>query len=157
MMKILLKRMSEKKNAIDGQLLIGGKWVCDTVEHSALCLPKGEYGLHLVRCRHEATRIVVVGAEPTAAQCDECLRCWHEREKVREEGLLPSSPCHVKVPCCSHLVCDNGVALYAAPVIAVGKQLVPGVVVRTQEHYARLFDRLRKNAMRHKEAVLCIE
>lgn len=160
MMKITLKRMSEKMGAIDGQLEIDRKRVCDTTERASRCLPKGEYGLQLVRCPHEGTRIVVVGQAPDAGQCAECMRCWHEREAhwLEAMGDGEASPGEqVKVPCCPHLVCSNGMGLYDAPVIAVGQQLVPGVVVRTQEHYARLFDRLRKNAMRHKEAVLRIE
>ncbi len=125
-MEIIMKRMRFGPYGVEGQMCIGGKVVCDTLEHPTLYLPAGKYPL--------------------------CLR--HNKKMCRKVPTLMYNPVHRG--CFPILRIGNGPFLCKDGSIVVGERRISGLVVHSAMLFDRLIERLKKAESRKEKVNLSI-
>ena len=181
MMKLVLNRFRTVRGAVVGRLSLeivdrkGGvvdhEPICDTVEREGGCLEPGEYRVVVAKCRSFARKMMFL--EPVTDEVDDsscsssssssscscssstlplpeiCERCRLERRHHRF-GCLDE----LHALSCPMLQPGNGPFRLRKGGILIGEAHAPGFVLRSQELFLQLFDRVNKVLRRGGEVVV---
>lgn len=143
-MKIYIKRWLKKSVTLDGHLLLGKKYFCDTAENALHAIPAGEYRVLLQKCSKRGRKMPLVKAS-MYTKCGIC-RMKHG----------DSANCPVSVTC-PMLVPANGAYNRTDSAILLGTYVAPGIVKNALEAFESLYDRLRKHEERGNDITLIVE
>ena len=170
-MKLILQRRILMNGALTGTLsvehrneygrLSGIEKICDTMERKNGQLPTGEYRVVIGKCSRFARQMIFL--EPIKEEDDSssssslplpetCKLCRMER-KSHEFGCLEelyALPCPMMQP-------GNGPFRLRQGGILIGEAHAPGFVLKSQERFLQLFDRVSKMLRRGGEVVIKIE
>lgn len=170
-MKLILQRRMLMNGALTGTLsvehrneygrLSGIEKICDTMERKNGQLPTGEYRVVIGKCSRFARQMIFL--EPIKEEDDSssssslplpetCKLCRMER-KSHEFGCLEelyALPCPMIQP-------GNGPFRLRQGGILIGEAHAPGFVLKSQERFLQLFDRVSKMLRRGGEVVIKIE
>ena len=168
-MKLILQRRILMNGALTGTLsvehrneygrLSGIEKICDTMERKNGQLPTGEYRVVIGKCSRFARQMLFL--EPIRDDSysssslplpETCKLCRMER-KSHEFGCLEelyALPCPMMQP-------GNGPFRLRQGGILVGEAHAPGFVLKSQERFLQLFDRVSKMLRRGGEVVIKIE
>lgn len=170
-MKLILQRRILMNGALTGTLsvehrneygrLSGIEKICDTMERKNGQLPTGEYRVVIGKCSRFARQMIFL--EPIKEEDDSssssslplpetCKLCRMER-KSHEFGCLEelhALPCPMMQP-------GNGPFRLRKGGILIGEAHAPGFVLKSQELFLQLFDRVKKVIARGGEVVIKIE
>lgn len=175
MMKIVLNRFRTVRGAVVGRLsqeivdrkggVVDHEHICDTVEREGGCLESGEYRVVVAKCRSFARKMMFLEAVKKEASSSSdassgvgcsplplpeiCERCRLER-KHHEFGCLDE----LHALSCPMLQPGNGPFRLRQGGILIGEAHAPGFVLRSQELFLQLFDRVNKVLRRGGEVVV---
>lgn len=175
MMKLVLNRFRTVRGAVVGRLSLeivdrkGGvvdhEHICDTVEREGGCLEPGEYRVVVAKCRSFARKMMFLEAVKKEASSSSdassgvgcsplplpeiCERCRLERKHHRF-GCLDE----LHALSCPMLQPGNGPFRLRQGGILIGEAHAPGFVLRSQEFFLQLFDRVNKVLRRGGEVVV---
>ena len=168
-MKLILQRRMLMNGALTGTLsvehrneygrLSGIEKICDTMERKNGQLPTGEYRVVIGKCSRFARQMIFLepirddsSSSSSLPLPETCKRCRMER-KSHEFGCLEelyALPCPMIQP-------GNGPFRLRQGGILVGEAHAPGFVLKSQELFLQLFDRVSKMLRRGGEVVIKIE
>ena len=175
MMKLVLNRFRTVRGAVVGRLSLeivdrkGGvvdhEHICDTVEREGGCLEPGEYRVVVAKCRSFARKMMFLEAVKKEASSSSdassgvgcsplplpeiCEHCRLERKHHRF-GCLDE----LHALSCPMLQPGNGPFRLRKGGILIGEAHAPGFVLRSQEFFLQLFDRVNKVLRRGGEVVV---
>ena len=175
MMKLVLNRFRTVRGAVVGRLSLeivdrkGGvvdhEHICDTVEREGGCLEPGEYRVVVAKCRSFARKMMFLEAVKKEASSSSdassgvgcsplplpeiCERCRLERKHHRF-GCMDE----LHALSCPMLQPGNGPFRLRKGGILIGEAHAPGFVLRSQELFLQLFDRVNKVLRRGGEVVV---
>lgn len=178
MMKLVLNRFRTVRGAVVGRLsqeiadrkggVVDHEHICDTVEREGGCLEPGEYRVVVAKCRSFARKMMFLEAVKKEASSSSdassgvgcsplplpeiCERCRLERKHHRF-GCLDE----LHALSCPMLQPGNGPFRLRQGGILIGEAHAPGFVLRSQELFLQLFDRVNKVLRRGGEVVIRIE
>ena len=181
MIKLVLSRFRTVRGAVVGRLsleivdrkggIVDHEHICDTVEREGGCLEPGEYRVVVAKCRSFARKMMFL--EPVTDEVDDsscsssssssscscssstlplpeiCERCRLERRHHRF-GCLDE----LHALSCPMLQPGNGPFRLRKGGILIGEAHAPGFVLRSQELFLQLFDRVNKVLRRGGEVVV---
>lgn len=143
-------------------LLSGIEKICDTIERKNGQLPIGEYRVVIGKCKCFARQMIflepitdeeeVSSLSSSLPLPETCKLCRMER-KSHEFGCLEelyALPCPMMQP-------GNGPFRLRQGGILIGEAHAPGFVLKSQERFLQLFDRIKKVIARGGEVVIKIE
>lgn len=165
-MKLILQRRILMNGALTGTLsvehrneygrLSGIEKICDTMERKNGQLPTGEYRVVIGKCSRFARQMIFLepirddsSSSSSLPLPETCKRCRMER-KSHEFGCLEqlyALPCPMMQP-------GNGPFRLRQGGILVGEAHAPGFVLKSQERFLQLFDRVKKVIARKGEVVV---
>ena len=168
-MKLILQRRILMNGALTGTLsvehrneygrLSGIEKICDTMERKNGQLPTGEYRVVIGKCSRFARQMLFLepirddsSSSSSLPLPETCKLCRMER-KSHEFGCLEqlyALPCPMMQP-------GNGPFRLRQGGILIGEAHAPGFVMRSQERFLQLFDRVSKMLRRGGEVVIKIE
>lgn len=168
-MKLILQRRILMNGALTGTLsvehlneygrLSGIEKICDTMERKNGQLPTGEYRVVIGKCSRFARQMLFLepirddsSSSSSLPLPETCKLCRMER-KSHEFGCLEqlyALPCPMMQP-------GNGPFRLRQGGILVGEAHAPGFVLKSQERFLQLFDRVSKMLRRGGEVVIKIE
>lgn len=168
-MKLILQRRILMNGALTGTLsvehrneygrLSGIEKICDTMERKNGQLPTGEYRVVIGKCSRFARQMLFLepirddsSSSSSLPLPETCKLCRMER-KSHEFGCLEelyALPCPMIQP-------GNGPFRLRQGGILVGEAHAPGFVLKSQERFLQLFDRVSKMLRRGGEVVIKIE
>ena len=171
-MKLILHRRMLMNGALTGTLsvehrneygrLSGIEKICDTIERKNGQLPTGEYRVVIGKCKCFARQMIflepitdeeeVSSLSSSLPLPETCKLCRMER-KSHEFGCLEelyALPCPMMQP-------GNGPFRLRKGGILIGEAHAPGFVLKSQERFLQLFDRVKKAMVRGSEVVVVIE
>ena len=138
MLNLTIERFATYHDAVNGQLLIDGYHVCDTLEHKDFCLPEGRYQL----------------------RGNELLKDNFQQQKDNQNQELkdnlqqaPKEKDHHK----PRLKACNGPYGLKDGSISVGECHHIGFIVKCEDHFLALSDRIRKTEKRGGEVFIEIK
>lgn len=175
MMKLVLNRFRTVRGAVVGRLsqeivdrkggIVDHEHICDTVEREGGCLEPGEYRVVVAKCRSFARKMMFLEAVKKEASSSSdaspevgrsplpspeiCERCRLER-KHHEFGCMDE----LHALSCPMLQPGNGPFRLRKGGILIGEAHAPGFVLRSQELFLQLFDRVNKVLRRGGEVVV---
>ena len=175
MMKLVLNRFRTVRGAVVGRLsleivdrkggIVDHEHICDTVEREGGCLEPGEYRVVVAKCRSFARQMMFLEAVKKEASSSSdassgvgcsplplpeiCERCRLERKHHRF-GCLDE----LHALSCPMLQPGNGPFRLRKGGILIGEAHAPGFVLRSQELFLQLFDRVNKVLRRGGEVVV---
>ena len=175
MMKLVLNRFRTVRGAVVGRLsqeitdrkggVVDHEHICDTVEREGGCLEPGEYRVVVAKCRSFARKMMFLEAVKKEASSSSdtssgvgcsplplpeiCERCCLERKHHRF-GCLDE----LHALSCPMLQPGNGPFRLRKGGILIGEAHAPGFVLRSQELFLQLFDRVNKVLRRGGEVVV---
>ena len=168
-MKLILQRRMLMNGALTGTLsvehrneygrLSGIEKICDTMERKNGQLPTGEYRVVIGKCSRFARQMIFLepirddsSSSSSLPLPETCKRCRMER-KSHEFGCLEelyALPCPMIQP-------GNGPFRLRQGGILIGEAHAPGFVLKSQERFLQLFDRVSKMLRRGGKVVIKIE
>ena len=168
-MKLILQRRMLMNGALTGTLsvehrneygrLSGIEKICDTMERKNGQLPTGEYRVVIGKCSRFARQMIFLepirddsSSSSSLPLPETCKLCRMER-KSHEFGCLEelyALPCPMIQP-------GNGPFRLRQGGILIGEAHAPGFVLKSQERFLQLFDRISKMLRRGGEVVIKIE
>lgn len=168
-MKLILQRRMLMNGALTGTLsvehrneygrLSGIEKICDTMERKNGQLPTGEYRVVIGKCSRFARQMIFLepirddsSSSSSLPLPETCKLCRMER-KSHEFGCLEelyALPCPMIQP-------GNGPFRLRQGGILIGEAHAPGFVLKSQELFLQLFDRVSKMLRRGGEVVIKIE
>ena len=168
-MKLILQRRMLMNGALTGTLsvehrneygrLSGIEKICDTMERKNGQLPTGEYRVVIGKCSRFARQMIFLepirddsSSSSSLPLPETCKLCRMER-KSHEFGCLEelyALPCPMMQP-------GNGPFRLRQGGILIGEAHAPGFVLKSQERFLQLFDRVKKAMVRGSEVVVVIE
>lgn len=168
-MKLILQRRILMNGALTGTLsvehrneygrLSGIEKICDTMERKNGQLPTGEYRVVIGKCSRFARQMLFLepirddsSSSSSLPLPETCKLCCMER-KSHEFGCLEelyALPCPMMQP-------GNGPFRLRQGGILIGEAHAPGFVLKSQELFLQLFDRVSKMLRRGGEVVIKIE
>lgn len=168
-MKLILQRRMLMNGALTGTLsvehrneygrLSGIEKICDTMERKNGQLPTGEYRVVIGKCSRFARQMIFLepirddsSSSSSLPLPETCKLCRMER-KSHEFGCLEelyALPCPMMQP-------GNGPFRLRQGGILIGEAHAPGFVLKSQERFLQLFDRVSKMLRRGGEVVIKIE
>ena len=168
-MKLILQRRMLMNGALTGTLsvehrneygrLSGIEKICDTMERKNGQLPTGEYRVVIGKCSRFARQMIFLepiredsSSSSSLPLPETCKRCRMER-KSHEFGCLEelyALPCPMIQP-------GNGPFRLRQGGILIGETHAPVFVLKSQELFLQLFDRVSKMLRRGGEVVIKIE
>ena len=168
-MKLILQRRILMNGALTGTLsvehrneygrLSGIEKICDTMERKNGQLPTGEYRVVIGKCSRFARQMIFLepikddsSSSSSLPLPETCKLCRMER-KSHEFGCLEelyALPCPMIQP-------GNGPFRLRQGGILIGEAHAPGFVLKSQERFLQLFDRVSKMLRRGGEVVIKIE
>ena len=168
MIKLFLNRFRRDHGAIVGRLsqevvnrqgiVVGHQYICDTMEREGGCLEPGEYHIMVAKCKCFARQMLFLepirddsssSSSSSLPLPETCKLCRLER-KSHEFGCLEelyTLPCPMMQP-------GNGPFRLRHGGILIGEAHAPGFVLRSQELFLQLFDRVKKAMVRGSEVVV---
>ena len=164
MIKLFLNRLRRDHGAIVGRLfqeildrkggLIDHERICDTVEREGGCLEPGEYHIMVAKCKCFARQMLFLepirdDSSSSLPLPETCKLCRMER-KSHEFGCLEelyALPCPMMQP-------GNGPFRLRQGGILIGEAHASGFVLKSQERFLQLFDRVKKAMVRGSEVVV---
>lgn len=169
MMKLVLNRFRTVRGAVVGRLsqeiadrkggVVDHEHICDTVEREEGCLEPGEYRVVVAKCKCFARQMLFLepirddsSSSSSLPLPETCKLCRMER-KSHEFGCLQelyALPCPMMQP-------GNGPFRLRQGGILIGEAHAPGFVLKSQERFLQLFDRVKKAMVRGSEVVVVIE
>lgn len=181
MMKLVLNRFRTVRGAVVGRLsleivdrkggIVDHEHICDTVEREGGCLEPGEYRVVVAKCRSFARKMMFLEAvtdevddsscssssSSSSCSCSSstlplpeiCERCRLERKHHRF-GCMDE----LHALSCPMLQPGNGPFRLRKGGILIGEAHAPGFVLRSQELFLQLFDRVNKVLRRGGEVVV---
>lgn len=175
MMKLVLNRFRTVRGAVVGRLsleivdrkggIVDHEHICDTVEREGGCLEPGEYRVVVAKCRSFARKMMFLEAVKKEASSSSdassgvgcsplplpeiCEHCRLERKHHRF-GCLDE----LHALSCPMLQPGNGPFRLRQGGILIGEAHAPGFVLRSQELFLQLFDRVNKVLRRGGEVVV---
>lgn len=178
MMKLVLNRFRTVRGAVVGRLsqeivdrkggVVDHEHICDTVEREGGCLEPGEYRVVVAKCRSFARKMMFLEAVKKEASSSSdasqevgcsplplpeiCERCRLER-KHHEFGCMDE----LHALSCPMLQPGNGPFRLRKGGILIGEAHAPGFVLRSQELFLQLFDRVNKVLRRRGEVIIRIK
>ena len=169
MMKLFLNRLRRDHGAIVGRLsqevvnrqgiVAGHQYICDTMEREGGCLEPGEYHIMVAKCKCFARQMLFLepirddssssSSLPLPETCKLCrMECKSHEFGCLEE--LYALPCPMMQP-------GNGPFRLRQGGILIGEAHASGFVLKSQERFLQLFDRVKKAMVRGSEVVVVIE
>ena len=165
-MKLILQRRMLMNGALTGTLsvehrneygrLSGIEKICDTMERKNGQLPTGEYRVVIGKCSRFARQMIFLepirddsSSSSSLPLPETCKLCRKER-KSHEFGCLEelyALPCPMIQP-------GNGPFRLRQGGILIGEAHAPGFVLKSQERFLQLFDRIKKVIARKGEVVV---
>ena len=165
-MKLILQRRILMNGALTGTLsvehrneygrLSGIEKICDTMERKNGQLPTGEYRVVIGKCSRFARQMLFLepirddsSSSSSLPLPETCKLCRMER-KSHEFGCLEelyALPCPMIQP-------GNGPFRLRQGGILIGEAHAPGFVLKSQERFLQLFDRIKKVIARKGEVVV---
>lgn len=165
-MKLILQRRMLMNGALTGTLsvehrneygrLSGIEKICDTMERKNGQLPTGEYRVVIGKCSRFARQMIFLepirddsSSSSSLPLPETCKLCRMER-KSHEFGCLEqlyALPCPMMQP-------GNGPFRLRQGGILIGEAHAPGFVLKSQERFLQLFDRIKKVIARKGEVVV---
>ena len=165
-MKLILQRRILMNGALTGTLsvehrneygrLSGIEKICDTMERKNGQLPTGEYRVVIGKCSRFARQMIFLepikddsSSSSSLPLPETCKLCRMER-KSHEFGCLEelyALPCPMMQP-------GNGPFRLRQGGILIGEAHAPGFVLKSQERFLQLFDRIKKVIARKGEVVV---
>ena len=178
MMKLVLNRFRTVRGAVVGRLsqeiadrkggVVDHEHICDTVEREGGCLEPGEYRVVVAKCRSFARKMMFLEAVKKEASSSSdassgvgcsplplpeiCERCRLERKHHRF-GCLDE----LHALSCPMLQPGNGPFRLRKGGILIGEAHASGVVLKSQERFLQLYDRMKKAMVRGSDVVVVIE
>lgn len=174
MMKLVLNRFRTVRGAVVGRLsleivdrkggIVDHEPICDTVEREGGCLEPGEYRVVVAKCRSFARKMMFLAVKKEASSSSDassgvgcsplplpeiCERCRLERKHHRF-GCMDE----LHALSCPMLQPGNGPFRLRKGGILIGEAHAPGFVLRSQELFLQLFDRVNKVLRRGGEVVV---
>lgn len=155
-MNITLQRISINGEITEGQLLIDGLTICDTLENTYSCLAPGDYRVHLDKCRQYARKMILLSSSPDDAMLagsqypspSLCSACKH-RTFVSINTVMPRF--------CPMFKPGNGIHGRHDGSILVGHRQCHGLLIHSREVFDSLYARLRMAIQRGNEVTLHID
>lgn len=186
MMKLVLNRFRTVRGAVVGRLsqeiadrkggVVDHEPICDTVEREGGCLEPGEYRVVVAKCRSFARKMMFLEAvkkeeddssssscSSSSTSCSSCSSSSLPLPEICEHCRLERK--HHRFGCldelhalsCPMLQPGNGPFRLRKGGILIGEAHAPGFVLRSQELFLQLFDRVKKVIARKGEVVIRIE
>lgn len=172
MIKLFLNRLRRDHGVIVGRLsqevvnrqgiVAGHQYICDTMEREGGCLEPGEYRIMVAKCKCFARQMLFLepirddssssSSSSSLPLPETCKLCRMER-KSHEFGCLEelyALPCPMMQP-------GNGPFRLRQGGILIGEAHAPGFVLKSQELFLQLYDRVKKAMVRGSEVVVEIE
>lgn len=169
MIKLFLNRLRRDHGAIVGRLsqevvnrqdiVAGHQYICDTMEREGGCLEPGEYHIMVAKCKCFARQMLFLepirddssssSSSSSLPLPETCKLCRMER-KSHEFGCLEelyALPCPMMQP-------GNGPFRLRQGGILIGEAHAPGFVLKSQELFLQLYDRVKKTMVRGSEVVV---
>ena len=147
-MIITLQRISSKGEITEGQLIIDGLTICDTLENTYSCLSPGDYRVHLDKCRQYVRKMILLSSEidqpSSISVCSSCKL----RKFVNLNTVMPRF--------CLMLKPGNGIHSRHDGSILVGRRQCMGLLVHPREVFDSLYARLRMALRRGNDVTLKI-
>ena len=147
-MNITLQRINIKGEITEGQLIIDGLTICDTLENSYSNLAPGHYRIHLHKCRQHARKMLLL--TPICNQSpiiDNCSLC-KSRHYVGINTAMPRF--------CPMLKPGNGIHNRHDGSILIGRRRCMGLLINTRKIFDALYARLRMTCKRNNEIIINI-
>lgn len=165
-MKLILQRRILMNGALTGTLsvehrneygrLSGIEKICDTMERKNGQLPTGEYRVVIGKCSRFARQMIFLepirddsSSSSSLPHPETCKLCRMER-KSHEFGCLEEL---YALPC-PMMQLGNGPFRLRQGGILIGEAHAPGFVLKSQERFLQLFDRVKKAMVRGSEVVV---
>ena len=140
-MKIMIYRTLTRGEYTHGRLSIDGNHICDTLENSSSCLPKGEYVVTLLKCRQYSRKMPCLNQN---SHCDLCKR-------------LPFVCNNTTLPCyCPMIKPGNGIHNRLDGSILVGKFNCLNSLIHPKTVFDALYERIRKSIGRGNKVTLIV-
>lgn len=186
MMKLVLNRFRTVRGAVVGRLsqeivdrkggVVDHEHICDTVEREGGCLEPGEYRVMVAKCSSFARKMMFLEAvtdeeddssssssSSSSTSCSSCSSSSLPLPEICERCRLERK--HHRFGCldelhalsCPMLQPGNGPFRLRQGGILIGEAHAPGFVLRSQELFLQLFDRVKKVLRRGGEVVIRIE
>ena len=140
-MKIMIYRTLTRGEYTHGRLSIDGNHICDTLENSSSCLPKGEYVVTLLKCKQYSRKMICLNASAPCLQCP----------KLRLVCTNTTMPCY-----CPMIKPGNGVHNRLDGSILVGRYNCLGSIIHPKDAFDSLYERIRKSISRGNQVKLTI-
>ena len=147
-MNITLQRINIKGEITEGQLIIDGLAICDTLENSYSALAPGHYRIHLHKCRQHARKMLLLtpicNQSPIIDNCSLCKR----QHNVSLNTTMPRF--------CPMLKPGNGIHNRRDGSILIGRRRCMGLLINTRKVFNALYARLRMTCKRNNEIIINI-
>jgi hypothetical protein len=156
-MEIYVNRLLRERGTIIGTLKVvkevAGEGielvkVCGTVEREADCLPAGKYRVRIGKCIYHHRKMPFL-VPMDSSQCELCCKARHSHE-FGDISAFASLPCAMIQP-------GNGPFTMSRGSILVGEVHAPGYVLKSQQLFTTLYERIKKAVWRGNEVTLEIK
>lgn len=156
-MEIYVNRLLRERGTIMGTLKVvkevAGEGielvkVCGTVEREADCLPAGKYRVRIGKCIYHHRKMPFL-VSMDSSQCELCCKARHSHE-FGDISAFASLPCAMIQP-------GNGPFTMSRGSILVGEVHAPGYVLKSQQLFTTLYERIKKAVWRGNEVMLEIK
>lgn len=156
-MEIYVNRLLRERGTIMGTLKVvkevAGEGielvkVCGTVEREADCLPAGKYRVRIGKCIYHHRKMPFL-VPMDSSQCELCCKARHSHE-FGDISAFASLPCAMIQP-------GNGPFTMSRGSILVGEVHAPGYVLKSQQLFTTLYERIKKAVWRGNEVMLEIK
>lgn len=156
-MEIYVNRLLRERGTIMGTLKVvkevAGEGielvkVCGTVEREADCLPAGKYRVRIGKCIYHHRKMPFL-VPMDSSQCELCCKARHSHE-FGDISAFASLPCAMIQP-------GNGPFTMSRGSILVGEVHAPGYVLKSQQLFTTLYERIKKAVWRGNEVTLEIK
>lgn len=156
-MEIYVNRLLRERGTIMGTLKVvkevAGERielvkVCGTVEREVDCLPAGKYRVRIGKCIYHHRKMPFL-VPMDSSQCELCCKARHSHE-FGDISAFASLPCAMIQP-------GNGPFTMSRGSILVGEVHAPGYVLKSQQLFNTLYERIKKAVWRGNEVMLEIK
>lgn len=156
-MEIYVNRLLRERGTIMGTLKVvkevAGERielvkVCGTVEREVDCLPAGKYRVRIGKCIYHHRKMPFL-VPMDSSQCELCCKARHSHE-FGDISAFASLPCAMIQP-------GNGPFTMSRGSILVGEVHAPGYVLKSQQLFTTLYERIKKAVWRGNEVMLEIK
>jgi len=156
-MEIILRHTLRKGEIIEGEILIDGTHVCDTLENYYNGLPEGRYKIQIEKCTYRSRQMPLIIATGTDKEpsytCDQCTKPYYvSSNSSPHRGGEKGEPVY-----CPMVTPGNGIHNRFDGSILVGKRGALGLLLHSRPTFDSLYQRIRKSIQRGKSVTLIIK